>query len=97
MRLNSPSLIQPLRHGDHRGFFVETYSFKKYLELGIDFSFVQDNHSLSKELGTLRGLHFQAPPHAQAKIVRCGYGAIFDVAVDIGVGVQAMVNGMATN
>ena len=75
--------IQPERHGDHRGFFVETYSRCKYSELGIDIEFVQDNHSLSREVGTLRGLHFQAPPHAQAKLVRCGRGAIFDVAVDI--------------
>ena len=75
--------IQPERHGDHRGFFAETYSRRKYSELGIDVEFVQDNHSLSREVGTLRGLHFQAPPHAQAKLVRCGRGALFDVAVDI--------------
>jgi dTDP-4-dehydrorhamnose 3,5-epimerase len=75
--------IKPTQHGDHRGFFAETYSRRKYSELGIDVEFVQDNHSLSREVGTLRGLHFQAPPHAQAKLVRCGRGAIFDVAVDI--------------
>ena len=75
--------IKPQRHGDHRGFFAETYSRRKYSELGIDVEFVQDNHSLSREVGTLRGLHFQAPPHAQAKLVRCGRGALFDVAVDI--------------
>ena len=75
--------IQPERHGDHRGFFAETYSRRKYSELGIEDEFVQDNHSLSREVGTLRGLHFQAPPHAQAKLVRCGRGALFDVAVDI--------------
>ena len=77
------SLLCPMRHGDHRGFFAETYSRRKYSKLGIDVEFVQDNHSLSREVGTLRGLHFQAPPHAQAKLVRCGRGAIFDVAVDI--------------
>lgn len=71
------------RHGDHRGFFAETYNRRRYLEFGIDVDFVQDNHSLSKEVGTIRGLHFQAPPRAQAKLVRCGRGAIFDVAVDI--------------
>ena len=49
---------------------------------GIDIDFVQDNHSLSKTVGTVRGLHFQAPPHAQAKLVRCGRGRLFDVAVD---------------
>jgi dTDP-4-dehydrorhamnose 3,5-epimerase len=76
-------LIKLKRHGDHRGFFSETYSRNKYSKLGIDVEFVQDNHSLSREVGTLRGLHFQAPLHAQAKLVRCGRGAIFDVAVDI--------------
>lgn len=76
-------IIDPTRHGDHRGFFAETYSRLKYFEAGVDVEFVQDNHSLSKEVGTLRGLHFQSPPHAQAKLVRCGRGAIFDVGVDI--------------
>lgn len=76
-------LISPERHGDHRGFFAETYSRRKYTELGIEDEFVQDNHSLSRDVGTLRGLHYQAPPHAQAKLVRCGRGALFDVAVDI--------------
>ena len=75
--------IKPQRHCDHRGFFAETYSRRKYSELGIEDDFVQDNHSLSRDVGTLRGLHFQTPPHAQAKLVRCGRGAIFDVAVDI--------------
>lgn len=51
--------------------------------MGIDVEFVQDNHSLSRDIGTVRGLHFQAPPHAQSKLVRCGRGAIFDVAMDI--------------
>ena len=76
-------LITPKRYGDHRGFFAETYSRKKYLEHGIDIEFVQDNHSISREAGTLRGLHFQNPPNAQAKLVRCGSGAIYDVVVDI--------------
>lgn len=78
-----PELIKPTRFGDHRGFFGETYSKSRYAEMGIDLAFVQDNHSLSRSVCTLRGLHFQSPPHAQAKLVRCGRGAIFDVAVDI--------------
>ena len=75
--------VVPDRYEDHRGYFGETYSRGRYKELGIDVEFVQDNHSLSRAIGTLRGLHFQAPPHAQGKLVRCGHGAIFDVAVDI--------------
>ena len=76
-------VIFPPRFVDHRGFFGETYSLRRYAEMGIDVEFVQDNHSLSRAVGTLRGLHFQAPPAAQGKLVRCGRGAIFDVAVDI--------------
>ena len=76
-------MITPHRFDDERGFFAETYSQQKYLEMGLDIEFVQDNHSLSRDVGTLRGLHFQAPPHAQGKLVRCGRGAIFDAAVDI--------------
>lgn len=75
--------IIPQRFGDNRGFFAETYHRAKLADLGIEIDFVQDNHSLSAKAGTVRGLHFQAPPHAQAKLVRCGRGAIFDVAVDI--------------
>lgn len=82
-RLAGAYLIRPRRFGDHRGFFAETYSRRVYAEHGIDCEFVQDNHSLSIQAGTVRGLHFQAPPKAQAKLVRCGRGAIFDVAVDI--------------
>ena len=78
-----PKLIKPSRHSDHRGFFSETYSRRLYAEMGIDVEFVQENHSLSGAVGTLRGLHFQAPPHPQAKLVRCVRGMIFDVAVDI--------------
>ena len=77
------NLIATQRFGDKRGFFAETYSFKKYAEFGIDTEFVQDNHSLSSVTWTLRGLHFQSPPAAQGKLVRCIRGAIFDVAVDI--------------
>jgi len=76
------SLI-PRRHSDDREFFGETFSCRRYADTGIDVEFLQDNHSLSHAVGTLRGLHFQAPPAAQGKLVRCGRGAIFDVAVDI--------------
>jgi dTDP-4-dehydrorhamnose 3,5-epimerase len=76
-------ILTPARFGDHRGFFAETYNRRVYEDLGINVEFVQDNHSLSASAGTVRGLHFQAPPHAQAKLVRCGRGAIFDIAVDI--------------
>jgi len=82
------SLIKPSRFGDKRGFFSEIYNRKRYMEMGIDIEFVQDNHSLSRDVGTLRGLHFQEPPHAQSKLVRCGRGVIFDVAVDIRRGSQ---------
>lgn len=75
--------ITPTRHEDQRGFFAETFSRRRYAELGIDVEFVQDNHSISHAVATLRGLHFQAPPCAQGKLVRRGRGAIFDVALDI--------------
>lgn len=79
-------ILTPARFGDDRGFFSETWSRKRLAEAGIDLDFVQDNHSLSARAGTLRGLHFQSPPHAQAKLVRCGRGVLWDVAVDIRAG-----------
>ena len=85
---NELILIKPTRHKDERGFFSEIYSQRRYKKLGIDVNFLQENHSFSWEVGTLRGLHFQAPPDAQGKLVRCGKGAIFDVAVDIRKGSQ---------
>ena len=82
--MNSPvQLIHPRRHGDARGWFTETYNRDTFAGLGIDVTFVQDNHSLSAPAFTLRGLHFQTPPRAQDKLVRCIRGRIFDVAVDI--------------
>ena len=78
--------ITPKRFGDHRGFFSESYTVRSFAAHGIDTMFVQDNHSLSEAAGTVRGLHFQAPPHAQGKLVRCGRGRIYDVAVDIRIG-----------
>lgn len=76
-------LIKPRRFGDARGWFTETYSEPVFAQLGIGCRFVQDNHSLSVPRYTLRGLHFQAPPRAQDKLVRCIRGRIFDVAVDV--------------
>ncbi len=76
-------LLSPPRFGDARGFFSESWNRRKMVEHGIDIDFVQDNHSVSAAVNTVRGLHFQSPPHAQAKLVRCGRGALFDVAVDV--------------
>ncbi|WP_027243229.1 dTDP-4-dehydrorhamnose 3,5-epimerase [Leisingera daeponensis] len=76
-------VLTPARFGDARGFFSESWNKRRLQDAGIELEFVQDNHSLSVQAGTLRGLHFQAPPHAQDKLVRCGRGALFDVAVDI--------------
>ena len=76
-------ILTPTRHGDTRGFFSERWNRETLRAHGIDLDFVQDNHSLSAEVGTVRGLHFQAPPRAQDKLVRCGRGCLFDVAVDI--------------
>ena len=76
-------VITPPRFKDDRGFFAETWNHRTMEAAGLQYDFVQDNHSLSHEVGTVRGLHFQSPPHAQAKLVRCGRGRLFDVAVDI--------------
>lgn len=76
-------LMQLTRHADRRGFVSETYKRRDFLEAGIDCEFVQDNHTLSVDSGVVRGLHFQVPPFAQAKLIRVARGRIFDVAVDI--------------
>lgn len=76
-------VLTPARFGDARGYFSESWNRARMAEAGFDVDFVQDNHSLSAAANTVRGLHFQAPPHAQAKLVRCGRGVLFDVAVDI--------------
>jgi dTDP-4-dehydrorhamnose 3,5-epimerase len=76
-------IIAPKKFGDHRGFFSEVYNRKAFAEAGIALDFVQDNHSLSAQVGTLRGLHFQSAPFAQDKLVRVPRGRILDVAVDI--------------
>ena len=79
-------ILTPARHGDARGFFSESWNRSRMMDAGLNIDFVQDNHSVSATAGTLRGLHFQSPPHAQAKLVRCGRGALYDVAVDIRAG-----------
>jgi dTDP-4-dehydrorhamnose 3,5-epimerase len=81
-----PRLIRVPRFGDHRGWFTESYNAKRFADAGINEAFVQDNHSFSALPGTLRGLHLQALPHAQSKLVRCVAGAIWDVAVDVRTG-----------
>ncbi|WP_415391624.1 dTDP-4-dehydrorhamnose 3,5-epimerase [Paracoccus sp. SJTW-4] len=76
-------VLTPVRFGDHRGFFSESWNRRTLEQAGVHLpEFVQDNHSLSARAGTLRGLHYQAPPHAQGKLVRCGRGRLYDVAVD---------------
>ena len=76
-------MLTPRKFGDSRGFFSEVYNRRALAEAGIDTEFVQDNHSLSACRGTVRGLHFQTPPHAQDKLVRVVRGSVFDVAVDL--------------
>jgi dTDP-4-dehydrorhamnose 3,5-epimerase len=76
-------IIKTKKHNDSRGFFSETYSKKAFAEAGITPDFVQDNHSMSPQVGTLRGLHYQGHPFAQDKLVRVVSGRIYDVAVDI--------------
>ena len=84
--LSGLKILTPQRFGDARGFFSESWNAQRMAQAGLDYTFVQDNHSLSARRGTLRGLHFQSPPHAQAKLVRCGRGRLWDVAVDVRVG-----------
>jgi dTDP-4-dehydrorhamnose 3,5-epimerase len=84
-RLQIPEvlLLRPKRFADERGFFVETYQRRRLAEAGVNVEFVQDNLSHSVAVGTLRGLHYQRPPHAQAKLVSVVAGRILDVAVDV--------------
>jgi dTDP-4-dehydrorhamnose 3,5-epimerase len=76
-------LVTPSKHSDDRGFFSETYNESTWEMAGLYYNFVQDNHSLSRDVGTVRGLHFQTEPYAQDKLVRVVNGRILDVAVDI--------------
>ena len=79
-------VLKPRRFGDDRGWFCETWNSGQMREQGLDFEWVQDNHSFSADTGTLRGLHYQAPPRAQDKLIRCTRGSILDVVVDVRVG-----------
>ena len=76
-------IVEPAVFGDHRGFFMESWSQRAFEETGLHYDFVQDNHSSSTVKGTLRGIHFQRGEKAQAKLVRCTKGAVLDVAVDL--------------
>ncbi|WBU59784.1 dTDP-4-dehydrorhamnose 3,5-epimerase [Paracoccus albus] len=81
--LDGVLILTPRRHGDDRGYFSESWNRKTLAEADVHLpEFVQDNHSMSRTVGTLRGLHYQSPPMAQGKLVRCGRGALYDVAVD---------------
>jgi dTDP-4-dehydrorhamnose 3,5-epimerase len=81
--MSAVQLIETKRFVDERGWFAETYQRDRLAAMGVIEQFVQDNHSMSVAAGTLRGIHFQRPPHAQAKLVRCLRGRIWDVAVDL--------------
>lgn len=83
LSLSGIKLLKPKRFGDARGFFSETYNARTFAEAGIVGEFIQDNHSLSADRGTVRGLHCQVPPHAQGKLIRVIHGRVLDVVVDI--------------
>lgn len=76
-------IVEPAAFGDHRGFFMESWSKREFEKAGLNYDSVQDNHSSSTVKGTLRGIHFQKGAYAQAKLVRCTQGAVLDVAVDL--------------
>ncbi|WII37165.1 dTDP-4-dehydrorhamnose 3,5-epimerase [Paenibacillus thiaminolyticus] len=83
LKLDTACLLEPVLHGDHRGFFMESYNEERFKKQGISYNFIQDNQSLSAEAGVVRGLHYQLHPKAQTKLVRVISGAIYDVIVDI--------------
>ena len=82
LKMDGVILIKPRIFGDNRGFFMESYKKSEFVKNGIDIEFVQDNHSKSTK-GVLRGLHYQANPKSQAKLIRCSKGRIYDIAVDL--------------
>ncbi|MGY5346034.1 dTDP-4-dehydrorhamnose 3,5-epimerase [Paenibacillus glucanolyticus] len=83
LKLTDAFVLEPVVHGDHRGFFMESYNDSLFKQHGITYNFIQDNQSLSAEAGVLRGLHYQLNPKAQTKLIRVLTGAIYDVIVDI--------------
>lgn len=83
LKIDGLYLVEPVVHQDSRGFFLESYNEDAFLKNGLNYRFIQDNHSLSCEAGVIRGLHYQLNPKAQTKLVRVTAGAIYDVAVDI--------------
>ena len=82
-KIDGVVIVEPQVFGDHRGFFMESYSKREFEKAGLFYDFVQDNHSSSTVKGTLRGIHFQKGDKAQAKLVRCARGAVLDVAVNL--------------
>lgn len=93
--LNGVLILEPKVFGDARGWFMETWSARKFIAAGLNFEFVQDNQSYSAQRGTLRGLHYQTAPFAQAKLVRCTRGKLLDVAVDIREGSETFAKWVA--
>ncbi|GGG19320.1 dTDP-4-dehydrorhamnose 3,5-epimerase [Paenibacillus aceti] len=83
LKLDGARIIEPIVHGDHRGFFMESYNEQVMEQLGVKYDFIQDNQSLSAEPGVLRGLHYQLNPKAQTKLIRVLTGAIYDLILDI--------------
>lgn len=81
--LENVFVLEPKVFGDHRGWFMESWSLKTMEAVGLNYKFVQDNHSFTVQKGTLRGIHFQLNPYAQAKLVRCTKGSVLDVVVDL--------------
>lgn len=83
LKLKGATLLEPVVHGDHRGFFMESYNEQVMKQLGVSYNFIQDNQSLSADPGVLRGLHYQLNPKAQTKLIRVLSGVIYDVILDI--------------
>ncbi|AWB46181.1 dTDP-4-dehydrorhamnose 3,5-epimerase [Paenibacillus sp. CAA11] len=83
LKLEGANLLEPVVHGDHRGFFMESYNELVMQQVGLNHHFIQDNQSLSAQAGVIRGLHYQLTPKAQTKLIRVISGAIYDVIVDI--------------